>query len=774
MNTRFAFGTAPFGRLTGLLGALVAGAVLAAPAELATSFFHFALSPTDGSFQLTDLRSEVAWRSSPFRARFGEAVVRIDGGTQRWELRGGEVRSAAKRMEAVFRHASAPAERWLRVAVEAVERGEALAVSYEAAPGLAVESVRLLDDALWVTDAEAGAVLVPVREGLWIPADSGLTFQHRFNTYAYEGCHQAMLGVLKRGAAALVTWSDPYVAADVRSAATNLVGVPGKQVVAVSLELRKSARAFRIQPLGRGDHNAIAQAYRKVAEEKGWRVPWAEKLRGHPHRARYFGASNYKLWSVLDRRMNEDSSKEESVRLNWTFDEAAQVAAHLRNDLEMERVLFVLGGWIHRGYDNQHPDILPAAPECGGDAGLAECSRRVRALGYLFCLHDNYQDMYRDAPSWDERFIMKHPDGSLAKGGHWAGGVCYLTCSQMAVELARRPQNLPAVQRLTQADSYFIDTTYAAGLQECYDPQHPLTYGDDMRWKQAISDYARELFGSFGSECGREWAVPHADFFEGLTGVSGGYYHDAGLTAKLGAAVVPLFELVYGDCIALYGKYGYDPAGAADYVLHHVLIGRPLHYHNVPAHLYWKSGAGSSEPLALQVRAVDFASAGPRQFQIAYEWLVRKPVPQDWRVFVHFTDPTRAIRFRTITSRPRRRPVGRSAPCARGPSPSRCPRGSAVPSTFASASSSRPMANAPCSSVPGTTTGAAASGASRSRTIGSRSSPRRKPRPNRQATPPCSCGVTAAGLKAFTRSTGLSKTRTKSCRRSTNSPRPWG
>ena len=29
-----------------------------------------------------------------------------------------------------------------------------------------------------------------------------------------------------------------------------------------------------------------------------------------------------------------------------------------------------MGGWTHRGYDNQHPDILPANPECGGNEGL--------------------------------------------------------------------------------------------------------------------------------------------------------------------------------------------------------------------------------------------------------------------------------------------------------------------------------------------------------------------------------------------------------------------
>jgi hypothetical protein len=125
-------------------------------------------------------------------------------------------------------------------------------------------------------------------------------------------------------------------------------------------------------------------------------------------------------------------------------------------------------------------------------------------------------------------------------------------------------------------------------LQECFDPAHPLTRWDDMKWKQSLSDYGREVFGIFGSECGREWAIPHSDFFEGLTGVSGHAYHDAKLMSNLGATVVPLFELVYRDCIAMYGKYGYDPQRAAEYVLQHISIARPLNYHSIPPHLYWK------------------------------------------------------------------------------------------------------------------------------------------------------------------------------------------
>jgi hypothetical protein len=518
-----------------------------------------------------------------------------------------------------------------------------LELSYEEDNELQIENVSLLDHLLDVTDDQQGYVVVPVREGLLVPADSGKTFKHRFDTSAYEGCHMEMLGVVKQGAAALFTWDDPYVAAELSSTFESSGTSSKRQRLSPTLELTKSARTFRIQFLGKGDYLSIAKAYRSVAKAKGLLVTWDEKLKAHPECAKLFGAANIKLWSTLDRRMNAESTREESVRVNWTFDEAAQVAEHFKNDLQLDKVLFIIGGWIHRGYDNQHPDILPTAPECGGDAAFSDCARRVLNLGYLLCLHDNYQDIYRDSPSWDEKLIMKTEDGGLAKGGRWAGGQAYLTCSQQAVELAKRPQNLLAVRKLSAADAYFIDTTYAAGLQECYDPAHPLTRGDDMKWKQVLSDYARKVFGIFGSECGREWAIPHSDFFEGLTGVSGHEYHDAGLPQKLGATVVPLFDLVYRDCMAMYGKYGYDPAQAAGYVLHHISLGRPLNYHSVPAHLYWKQSPRDQLPLR-PVGAV-VRQTGSRQFEITYDWQLEGPISTPWRVFVHFTDSAGTIKF---------------------------------------------------------------------------------------------------------------------------------
>lgn len=556
----------------------------AEPVVFEASGYRVECEPGSGRYEIQDRQTGEFWRSSPHKPRFGEVSLWVGGKLQRLDLSRCEAASVANGLDLTFRPVKEQPDAYLRVRLRSELDGKALDFSYDA-EGLSVESVRLLDNALSVTAKDSGCVVVPVREGLLIPADSGLAFTNRFDTFAYEGCHMQMLGVVKRGTALLVTWSDVYGVAEICST------LPGaateSQTLSTSLVLRGSANTLRLQFLGAGDHVTIGKAYRQVARERGFLVPWLDKLKEHPARAQLFGAINFKLWSVLTRRMSEDSSKELSVRLSWTFEEAAQIAEHLKRDLKIDKVLFTLGGWIHRGYDCQHPDILPTAPECGGDAAFAECARRVMDLGYVFCLHDNYQDIYRDSPSWNEDYVMKRSDGSLAKGGHWNGGTAYLTCSQKALELARRPQNLLAVKKLSQANSYFIDTTYASGLQECSDRNHPLTRRDDMRWKQALSDEARQMFGIFGSECGREWAIPHSDFFEGLTGVSGTYFHNQDLLKNTGATVVPLFEIVYRDCIALYGKYEYDVSQAAEYVLHHLSIGRPLNYHDVPDHLYW-------------------------------------------------------------------------------------------------------------------------------------------------------------------------------------------
>ena len=507
--------------------------------------------------------------------------------------------------------------------------GQVLEIRYE---GEAVGDVRVLGDALGITDVEGGYAVVPCREGLLIPADSGKSFRRTFGTSEYEGCHMNVLGFVKAHSALLVTWDDAYVFPELSS--TQPKAQAHRQRLTADFSLRRSARSVRLHPLGKGDWDTLAAGYRRVAEGRKLAATLREKIARNADAAGMIGAANVKLWTCLARRMNEDSTQEESVKVRWTFDEAAKIAEHIRNDLGIERCLFMIGGWTEGGYDCRHPDNLPANPECGGSKALADAIGRIRSLGYVACLHDNVQDMYRDAKSFSPDLIEKRPDGSPITGGRWLGGRAYMVCAPKQLELARRPRNLPEIARLFAPQSYFIDTTYAVGPRECHDPNHPIGRNDDIAWKIKLSDYSRETFGLFGSECGREWALPHSDFFEGLVGVSGRYYHQL-KPEDLGATVIPFWEMVYHDCQIAWGKYGYAPEQAGEYVAHHVLCARPLHYHSMGDHLYWQQTAASGT-LSVSPRVASVEAIDKRTFRIRYEWKVERDVAADWRVFVHF------------------------------------------------------------------------------------------------------------------------------------------
>jgi len=611
------------------------------PLVLESAKLRLCVAPTSGVYELTDKRTGVTWAGNPRQARLGTVVLRQGKTDRTVPLDQFQATASPRGLE--LTHALPDAKTRLVVRFQLLPDDETVQMS-ATSDDPRVHRLRLLDDALWVSDTDRGSVLVPVRLGLLIPATSGKQFQHTFPTSGYEGCHAEMVGLFKAGSALLLTWHDTDAVFSLQSMTGKCPVPSARQVLLPGLTLASKPAVFQIRLLGRATYGQVARAYRPVAKQKGYLVTWQEKTRELPRREALFGASNVKLWTCLNRRMNEESTKEEAVRVEWTFAQAAQIAEHLKKDLEIDRVLFTLGGWTNGGYDCRHPDIMPAAPECGGNAGLADCARRIAQVGYTLCLHDNYQDMYRDAPSWGEQWLMKDRDGKPRVGGRWLGGRAYLTCSPKALELAQRPQNLPEVARVIAPGAYFIDTTYAVGLQECFDPQHPLTTADDLHWKQELSRYARRHFGIFGSECGREWAIPCSDFFEGLSGVSGGHYHNRDLLDRLGATPLPVFEMIYHDCIQIYGKYGYRPEKATEYVLHHMLVARPLNYHQFPPGLYWRNTA-REETFRARPSVAQFEPIDARRVRITNRWRVEQPIRGPWHTFVHFTNPNGRILF---------------------------------------------------------------------------------------------------------------------------------
>jgi hypothetical protein len=603
-------------------------------ATLETRAWRFDVARGSGAWSLLDKSTGVAWTSDPTRPQFGEMLMVNGDRSARWRIDhfdAIEVRTDRLRLVCKPQVDGRPSGLRVEFTLAPMAEPSGLRMDYcsAATSDWRLRRVRLLDGALAVTEEDQGRFYIPHRLG--IERLAAQAFPGRESWRTYDTLSMAMCGAVKQGSALLVNWESVDARLELASSWADEALVAGRRACALSLVIDAPQGGCSLHPLARGDYVQIAQAYRPLAQTKGWRQTWAEKRDQYPSVPRMFGASDFKPFvlsrSVPGSRHNRDGR--EHVHLGFTFDEAAQCAEHWRHDLGIDRAFVVLAGWIHRGYDVGHPDVLPAAPECGGNEGLARAAARIRACGYLFGLHDNYQDMYVDAPSFGQQWLNKNAQGVAKKGGNWAGGQAWQVCAIKQVELAARPAtNLPQIARLFAPTIYFIDTVFAWPLVTCEDPAHPMTRLDDLRWKTRLCLLAKQHFGLFGSEEGREWAVPCADYLEGIFG------HQ---TDSPPGSVVPLFPLVYHDCVQLTTHQSNRiAAGDEKKMADHVLFAE-MSLPSFGEHLYWKEAAAGGLKLApLAPRVEDL---GGRRFSVTYRWKLDEPIVGDGSIFVHFAQP---------------------------------------------------------------------------------------------------------------------------------------
>lgn len=339
------------------------------------------------------------------------------------------------------------------------------------------------------------------------------------------------------------------------------------------------ARQLRIQVLPDGDYVALAKRYREIAVSTGRYRSLKDKIRENPNVGRIVGAPDIKIY-VYTNRLNEPYYRAGSEpvlsgysAVHTTFDQVAEIARDMHDNLGMDRALVLLGGWIRAGYDREHPDVWPPAEVAGGVVGLRRASEEATRLGYLFALHDNYQDMYPDAPSYDAGVVMRKMDGTLHHGHVWDGGPCDLICSAKAIPLAK-----PVVDQVganTSVNGYYLDTTTAASLYECFSGEHPITRQQDQEYKLELLRWLCEQGFAVGGEAGTDWAIRACTFFEGIPGTARGFFD--GVTGPSFGISTPLFSLVYHDAVVCYWQHG-QPFGREDqdnHFLHDLLAGFP-------------------------------------------------------------------------------------------------------------------------------------------------------------------------------------------------------
>ncbi len=253
----------------------------------------------------------------------------------------------------------------------------------------------------------------------------------------------------------------------------------------------------------------------------------------------------------------------------------------------------------------------------------------INALGYLSSRYDNYVDLLEepDPAKWDNNHgpldhVARHRDGSLHMG--------WLTWDKQTQYYQRRSDKMRAAAEAYIAPELvekpylarFLDVTTAMNLVENYADDNPYGHEQDMAYKRELFEYVNQRGLVTGGEHGRWWAVPQMDYFEGMMSLNPYFSWPAGHLLKpeeglaqisdeyrefgLGPARrIPLWELVFGDCVVDYWYWGdtngyldeFDPSLSDRKDAFNVLYGTPPMYWVTSLGFGWETEAGRARTL---------------------------------------------------------------------------------------------------------------------------------------------------------------------------------
>ena len=308
------------------------------------------------------------------------------------------------------------------------------------------------------------------------------------------------------------------------------------------------------------DYVAQAKHYRAYCIQVGLFRSLAEKAAENPNVEHLRGAPIVCVQACHRR----ERTLEYSAR---KFTDIARTVERFRRRSGIRSAVVHVDGWGYWGYDAMHPDTIPPNEDCGGVAGLMELARRVKKLGYLFALHDQYIDYYHHAPSFNEAKSIVLEDGSPVRVNRWCGGLCGHLCYHFIPAFVRRNfyegvhrvypiyHNSPSIWEMVQPTAYYLDCFCRGGV-ECWSPDHPMTRSQGRALHNEIFQIVRN--GQDGQmvvlsvEHPRDYSVPYLDFGWSLghlcidvpTTAGGGAYAAEGIP-------VPLWHLVFHDAVCI-------------------------------------------------------------------------------------------------------------------------------------------------------------------------------------------------------------------------------
>lgn len=393
----------------------------------------------------------------------------------------------------------------------------------------------------------------PLAQGSIIPATDTSLFHHR---EGYSESTATWLGGFtgKTGYCGIPeTPDDLYLAVD------NRTDSPASVFIHWIGSLGELRYLRRIRYHFAADFGYVRQAkhYRAWCQKAGLFRSLVDKARENPNVARMIGAP------ILC--IGAGARREKTMRYEFTkFSDLAKRVEDFRKSTGIKSGLVHTDGWGYWGYDSMHPDVIPPNSDCGGSAGLSELARRVKALGYLFALHDQYIDFYAHAPSFDEALSIRLENGRPVRVNMWCGGLCGHLCYTHIMPYLKRNlyegvrnvypiyHNSPSIWSMAKPTAYYLDCF--CRTVECWSAEHPMTRTEARRLQNEFFKLTREgqdgegIVLSVEHPC--DFAVPYLDFGWSLGHFSADVILVGGDSEFRSIGIpVPLWHLAFHDAL---------------------------------------------------------------------------------------------------------------------------------------------------------------------------------------------------------------------------------
>ncbi|MDR2117489.1 MAG: glycoside hydrolase [Planctomycetaceae bacterium] len=398
-------------------------------------------------------------------------------------------------------------------------------------------------------------LIVPVNEGIGYPVEEKDIRVGRLIAYGGHGICMAFWGHIDdatgAGMTTIIETPDDAAINIARNSIDNTndnTKNPNENLLQINAVWEPSFKEFRYQRVLRfvffdkGGHVAVCKRYRDYAKKTGLFKPFTEKVKTNPNIDLLLGAVNIWYWDKNKVKLAKEMKELGFDRILWSSGGTAEELTELN---KIEHVLT-------SRYDIYQDIMDPAQFD------------KVWVHG----------DWVTEA--WDHDINWTEPNGTWRKG--WEVEQkdktqpripCAVICDAKAVPYARK--RISEELKTKPYTARFIDTTVAAPWFECYHPDHPMTRSDSRRHKMELLKLVGDLGLVCGSETGHDASVPFCDFYEGMLSLGPYRVHESGrnmiqLVDDVPPQIehfqvnpvlrLPLWELVYHDCVVAQWYWG--------------------------------------------------------------------------------------------------------------------------------------------------------------------------------------------------------------------------